>query len=125
MPTKFDADIKVLKRLVARLQIPGSWCRCDKKQKWTFRGHGGEVLNWWPSTGTINLQGRWNDQLRTRLELKLRKARPRPAMKDTAAQDRLDRDSIANAISKAKDLIVAELGVSRRKVRIRIKSWPA
>ncbi len=41
--------------MVARLKQPGEWLGDSKKR--VYRTDSGAVLNWWPSTGTLQLQG--------------------------------------------------------------------
>jgi len=54
---KFHGDIDQLKALVASTGLPGRWTE-EASGKWCFRGRFGQVLNWWPSKGTIQLQGK-------------------------------------------------------------------
>src|SRR5690606_12503115 len=52
---KFHGEIEELKLLVQQARRVGEWSG-DAKQ-WTFRGRD-EVLNWWPSTGTLQCHGK-------------------------------------------------------------------
>lgn len=54
MSNKFNGSIEELKVLMA--SVPGDWSE-DGNGKHTFRTKDGGVMNWWPSKGTINLQG--------------------------------------------------------------------
>jgi predicted nucleotide-binding protein len=55
MAKKYRGTIEELKSKVERASIRGDW---DEGQgKHSFRSKEGGVLNWWPSTGTLNVQG--------------------------------------------------------------------
>lgn len=54
MSNKFNGSIEELKGLMAI--VPGDWLE-DGNGKHTFRTKDGGVMNWWPSKGTVNLQG--------------------------------------------------------------------
>lgn len=54
MTNKFNGTINELQGLMAG--IPGDWFD-DGNGKHTFRTKDGGVMNWWPSKGTVQLQG--------------------------------------------------------------------
>jgi predicted nucleotide-binding protein len=54
MTNKFNGTISELQGLMA--SIPGDWSG-DGNGKHTFRTKDGGVMNWWPSKGTVQLQG--------------------------------------------------------------------
>src|SRR6266850_812724 len=56
MPNKYHGSIEDLKALIEIATIKGNW-EDDGQGKHTFRSKDGTLLNWWPSTGTFNLQG--------------------------------------------------------------------
>lgn len=56
MGKKYRGTIEELKDLVERAGIRGDW-NDDGQGKHSFRSKEAGVLNWWPSTGTLNLQG--------------------------------------------------------------------
>lgn len=56
MPKKYRGTIEELKGLVERAEIPGDWDD-DGQGKHSFRSKDAGVFNWWPSTGTLNVQG--------------------------------------------------------------------
>jgi predicted nucleotide-binding protein len=62
---KFKGTIEELKALVAAAGISGKWTD-DGHGKHTFRSGDDGVLNWWPSTATVNLQG--SREAKARLE---------------------------------------------------------
>lgn len=54
---KFRGEFSELKSLVFDLGCKGRWeSNKDQKQK-VFRSEDGAILNWWPSTGTLQVQG--------------------------------------------------------------------
>src|SRR5258707_7815666 len=56
MANKFDGTIEELQVLVKSAGLKGKW-EDDGQGKCIFRSNDGGVLNWWPSKGTIQLQG--------------------------------------------------------------------
>jgi predicted nucleotide-binding protein len=56
MANKFKGSLDELKAHIEAAGIQGAWSE-DSQGKHTFRSHGGGVLNWWPGTGTVQLQG--------------------------------------------------------------------
>jgi len=75
---KFHGDIDGLKVIVDELGLVGNWT--DESgptgTKWCFRARTGEILNWWPSKGTVQTQGKNSDGLRRFLEPSLDKGLP-------------------------------------------------
>lgn len=57
MATTFDGTIEDLKTKVAEASINGDWSD-DEQGKFTFRSKKGGVLNFWPSKGTVQVQGK-------------------------------------------------------------------
>lgn len=56
MANKFEGTIEELQVLVKAAGLKGKW-EDDGQSKHTFRSGDGGVLNWWPSKGTVQLQG--------------------------------------------------------------------
>jgi len=57
MRERFTGSIDELKRQIDQAGIAGNWT--DSEQgKYVFRSKAGAVLNWWPSTGTVQIQGK-------------------------------------------------------------------
>jgi predicted nucleotide-binding protein len=56
MANKFEDTIEELQALVKAAGLKGKW-EDDGQGKHTFRSGDGGVLNWWPSKGTVQLQG--------------------------------------------------------------------
>ena len=52
---KFRGDFAELEIRVSALGYVGEWSEDDGK--WAFRSEDGAILNWWPSTGTLQIQG--------------------------------------------------------------------
>jgi predicted nucleotide-binding protein len=65
MPTKFTGSILELKALLEAASISGKWSG-EGQSKHSFRSDDGGILNWWPSTGTIQFQG--NEDTKATLE---------------------------------------------------------
>lgn len=56
MAKKYHGTIEDLKSLIERASIIGEW-DYDQQGKHSFRSREAGVINWWPSTGTLNVQG--------------------------------------------------------------------
>lgn len=56
MSERFDGTFEDLAQRIERSHIGGNWEQDGKKR--TFRSTDGGVLNWWESTGTLQIQGR-------------------------------------------------------------------
>lgn len=57
MSHKFHGTIEELKKIVSSTGISGEW-QVDGAGKHTFRSREESVLNWWPSKGTVQFQGK-------------------------------------------------------------------
>lgn len=58
----FHGSLDELKALVASCGYSGDWSeKPGAAPQYSFRAKTGEILNWWPSRGTINLQGKNSD----------------------------------------------------------------
>lgn len=62
---KFLGEIDGLKSAVAKVGLRGSWDELESNYR--FRDKKGHIINWWPSTGTIQFQGTKNDALEASL----------------------------------------------------------
>lgn len=56
MGLKWNKDVTALKERLDSFSIKGQWSE-DPSGKHIFRGANKGVLNWWPSTGTVQIQG--------------------------------------------------------------------
>lgn len=62
---KFHGTIEELKAAVEASGIKGEWTeRPENGGHYCYRAKTGEVLNWWPSKGTVNFQGQNQDAFR-------------------------------------------------------------
>ena len=57
MTYEFQGSIEVLEDIVRVTEISGDW-QVDRAGKHTFRSYDGGILNWWPSSGTVQFQGK-------------------------------------------------------------------
>jgi len=55
MASKFKGTIEQLRGVITEADIHGEWDESTGKH--TFRSQDGGILNWWPSSGTAQLQG--------------------------------------------------------------------
>jgi hypothetical protein len=54
----FQGSLDDLQNTVMRCAILGEWSFHRKSRFYRFQAATSAILNWWPSTGTINFQGR-------------------------------------------------------------------
>lgn len=71
MAFRFTGEYEELQQKLVTLNGQGQWLDLNENQK-QFRHNGGGILNWYPSTGTINFQGRGEG--RSKLEAEVAKA---------------------------------------------------
>jgi predicted nucleotide-binding protein len=64
MANKFEGTLEKLQMLISVAGLKGGW-EDDGHGKHTFRSSDGGVLNWWESSGTVQLQGQ--DKARTKI----------------------------------------------------------
>jgi hypothetical protein len=60
---RFRGSLDDLQDIVLRCAVPGEWCFHEKSRFYRFHAATGAIPNWWPSTGTINFQGRDAERL--------------------------------------------------------------
>lgn len=66
---KFQGELDQLKAAIESAGYKGEWT--EDKVKRCFRARTGEVLNWFTSTGTLQIQGKAQDSFRTKIEAAL------------------------------------------------------
>ena len=64
MAVKFHGEKSELLAAVENCGLQGSWSDSADGTKCSFRGKTGEILNWWPSSGTVQFQGKNADGFR-------------------------------------------------------------
>ena len=65
---KFHGSIEELQAAVEGCGLNGEWSERPENGLHLYRAKTGEMLNWWPSKGTLQFQGRNQDSFRERLE---------------------------------------------------------
>ena len=65
--TKFHGTLDELKAAVDACGLIGEWRNNEKGGNHSFRARSGEILNWWPSKGTLQFQGHNQDGFRAAL----------------------------------------------------------
>lgn len=83
--TKFHGSLEDLKIAVERCGVTGTWTENAKASNHNFRGRTGEVLNWWPSNGTLQFQGSNQEAFRASLEGAISGSAPMTAVGVAAA----------------------------------------
>lgn len=79
----FLGEIDELKCAVDQCGIKGVWTESSgSAQSFSFRGRTGEILNWWPKKGTLQFQGKKQDNFRSQLATVLQSEAPAPAVKN-------------------------------------------
>ena len=68
---KFHGTIGELKAAVSNCDLTGEWLENSQANIYNFRARTGEILNWWPSKGTLQFQGKNQNQFETALSMQL------------------------------------------------------
>lgn len=55
MRTKFKDDFAAFRELIEKIDDAGTWSM--RKEAHVYRTLAGAIVNWWPKTGTVNVQG--------------------------------------------------------------------
>jgi hypothetical protein len=63
---KVHCTLDQLMAVGAACDLEGQWCENTKNKFHTFHAETREVLNWWPSTVTVQFQGKRLEEFRTR-----------------------------------------------------------
>jgi hypothetical protein len=61
---RVKGSLEELQKIVARCAIPGSWQLHTKSNYHRFRTSTDAILNWWSTTGAMNLQGKEAEHLK-------------------------------------------------------------
>lgn len=77
--TKFHGDFDEIQAVVTSCGLSGTW-GVDDSGRYSFRGKTGEVLNWWPSKGTVQFQGKNADGFRVAFERSANAGTPKSAV---------------------------------------------
>ncbi|MDX9860403.1 MAG: nucleotide-binding protein [Rhodospirillales bacterium] len=64
---QFHGSLDELKAAVGACGLQGDWSERPESGLHSFRARSGEILNWWPSKGTLQFQGKNPDAFRTAL----------------------------------------------------------
>jgi len=57
MNLKFYGSLRELSKIIDSLEFRGGWVKPAQRNKKVFRFNNGALMNWWPSSGSINFQG--------------------------------------------------------------------
>lgn len=58
MKLKYYGSLARFQKTVRDCSVFGEWRRLEPAGGHQFRSTSGEIMNWWPSTGTVFFQGR-------------------------------------------------------------------
>lgn len=83
--SKFHGTLEELQAAVNACGLVGEWKDNEKANNHSFRGRTGEILNWWPSKGTLQFQGQKQDTFRTAVEAALSGSDPEVAVSAAAS----------------------------------------
>ena len=107
---KFAGDFAELKAIVDGLNSPGEWA--EEVNKRVFRSEDGAVLNWWPSTGTLQFQGTMEP--RQRLKDAVTRALSSADSALAVTDDYVEANSTANLPTSTKPELSASEGQSKQ-----------
>jgi hypothetical protein len=62
--TKVHGSLDQLIAVVTACELEGEWSENTRNGFYSFHAESGEVLNWWPSTGTVQFQGKRPEEFR-------------------------------------------------------------
>jgi predicted nucleotide-binding protein len=79
---QFRGTIDQLKAAVAACSLIGEWTERPQNGLHCFRAGTGEILNWWPSRGTLQVQGKNSDAFESALAIALGKTSATPQTAD-------------------------------------------
>ena len=85
---KVKCTLDELMAAVVACGLDGDWSKNTKNKFHTFHAQTGEVLNWWPSTGTVQFQGQGQAEFKAMFSTALT-AQPVVASKNPPAAARL------------------------------------
>ena len=88
MPARFSGEYDELQAKLSFLQGDGRWTQLNDNQR-QFRHRNGGILNWFPSTGTINFQGK--PEGKEELETKVLAALSSPRLTEESTSSNADR----------------------------------
>ena len=54
---KHRGTLSELKTAVTDCKLEGEWSYRDQNRLYVFHAKSGEIVNWWPRSGTVNVQG--------------------------------------------------------------------
>jgi hypothetical protein len=77
---KHRGTLSELKAVVADCNLEGAWSYREQNRFYVFHAASGEIVNWWPRTGTVNVQGNANIAMVARLDKMLSKCRRQPVL---------------------------------------------
>ncbi len=86
MSMKFSGSYEDLKSRLNSLENSGEWIDLNENQK-QFKHKSGSILNWYPSTGTINFQGKSTENLRNIVQCALTSPGKDQEIRKTACED--------------------------------------
>jgi hypothetical protein len=62
--TKVHGSLDDLKAAITACELEGEWSENTQNRFHSFHAESGEVLNWWPSTGTVQFQGKCREEFK-------------------------------------------------------------
>lgn len=110
--TKFHGSFEDIQSVVEACGVTGEWGMDPDAGRFGFRSKSGEILNWWPTKGTVQFQGKKPDAFRIAFEAAAGGAAPKSAVA-TASEAKIfvvhghDRDARDQL-----ELVLMRLGLS-------------
>lgn len=65
--SQFFGEVDQLKQLVENAGYVGVWQHKEANNCHSFKARTGEMLNWWPGTGTVQFQGKSSDAMKAQI----------------------------------------------------------
>jgi hypothetical protein len=77
---KHRGTLSELKAVVTDCNLEGEWSYREQNRLYVFHAASGEIVNWWPRTAAVNVQGDANIAMAARLDKMLSKCRRQSAL---------------------------------------------
>jgi predicted nucleotide-binding protein len=110
--TTFHGSFDEIQAVVSSCGLSGEWAVDADASRYSFRSKTGQILNWWPSKGTVQFQGKKPDAFRVAFEAAAEGSTPKSAV-TTASEAKIfvvhghDRDARDQL-----ELVLMRLGLS-------------
>ncbi|WP_131114265.1 hypothetical protein [Lichenihabitans psoromatis] len=122
---KHFGTLEEFKAIVSECGKRGIWSEIPKPHRFRFKSQKGQIVNWWPQNGTVQVQGADSEAFELRLRQKLQSGkggraqlRPKEGRRPSLPRSTA---TIQAALAAAKKTIADALGCEPNQIRIVIE----